>query len=135
METHEVQNRLVFVVNYWLPPLGWALFIFILSSRSLQGFTTPFVHFDKLVHAGEYGILCLLLYRAFIHAKDDRWRKQAVKLSILFCIIYGLSDEIHQMFVPMRTADAADLMADSIGAGLSHVSLWSVRSIRTRRKK
>lgn len=127
--------RLVFVVKYWLPPLGWALFIFILSSQSLQGFTPPFVHFDKLVHAVEYGILCLLLYRALIEAEDDRWSKRAVMLSILFCIIYGLSDEIHQMFVPMRTADAADLMADSIGAGLSHVGLWSVRTFGFKRKK
>ena len=134
METDEVQNKLVFVVKYWLPPLGWALFILILSSRPLQGFTPLFVHFDKLVHAGEYGILSLLLYRAFIHAQQGWLRKQAVSLSVLSCIIFGFSDEVHQMYVPMRTADAADFLADSIGVVLSHLGLWSVRSYRLKRK-
>lgn len=134
MKSQQIQNKLVFIITYWLPPLGWALLIFELSSQSLTGFTLPFTHFDKLIHIVVYGILCLLLYRAFIHAQEDWWREKAVILSILFSILYGISDEIHQMFVPMRMPDAADLLADGMGAGLSQIGLWSIRSLRFRKK-
>jgi VanZ family protein len=130
MRSFGAQSRLVFVVKYWLPPLGWALLIFYISSQPLGSFTPPFVYFDKFVHAGEFGVLCLLVYRAFIRARQDWLKKRAVMFSVLFCILYGVSDEIHQMFVPMRTPDAADVLADGVGAGLSQIGLWAVGSFR-----
>ena len=127
------QSRIIF--KYWLPPLGWALLIFDFSSKSFENLTLPFEHLDKLIHAGEYGVLCLLLYRAFIHTQRRWCREKAVMLSILLCMLYGISDEIHQMFIPMRTPDVLDFLADSMGAGLSHIGLWSVRSFNYRTKK
>src|SRR5688572_24550947 len=41
----------------------------------------------------------------------------------LFCIAYGISDEIHQSFVPRRQATAFDVMLDAIGAAIG-LSLW-----------
>jgi VanZ family protein len=134
MQLYAAENKLAFIVKYWLPSLGWALVIFCLSSRPFGNFALPFTHFDKLVHMGEYGILCLLLYRALIHTSESWWKKRAVMFSILLCILYGISDEIHQMFVPMRKLDALDLLADGLGAGLFHIGLWSVRSFRFRRE-
>ena len=37
-------------------------------------------------------------------------------LLIVFCIVYGISDEIHQIFVPSRSSDIFDVIADSIGS-------------------
>ena len=38
-----------------------------------------------------------------------------VMLSVLLSCLYGISDEIHQYFVPYRSADLMDVLADMIG--------------------
>jgi VanZ family protein len=40
------------------------------------------------------------------------------RAAVLSAVIFGLSDEIHQSLVPLRTADAWDVLADAIGAAL-----------------
>ena len=37
-------------------------------------------------------------------------------LSVVSASLYGISDEIHQSFVPFREAEVADVVADMIGA-------------------
>lgn len=134
IETRElnqgVRKKNVLSVRFLLP-LGWLFLIFYLSSQSwIADIDPPFAHFDKLAHMGEYGILCLLLYRAFSSTSGCLWKRHPVMFSILFTVLYGFSDEIHQMFVPMRTADMADVLANSLGAGLSHLCLISIRSLK-----
>jgi VanZ family protein len=68
---------------------------------------------DKLLHALEYGILGILLYRA-LHQTTSAIG--SIILSIMFVVIFGISDEIHQWFVPNRQADSWDLLADTLGA-------------------
>ena len=119
---------------YWLS-LGWGVLIFYLSSQSSIGrLPSPFAYLDKLAHIGVYGVLSLLLYMAFINSPRSLWKSHPVILSILFSVLYGLSDEIHQMFVPMRTAELADLLADCAGVGLFCLCLL-VRSLKFERKK
>lgn len=65
----------------------------------------------------------------------DWWREKAMILSLLISILYGISDEIHQMFVPMRTPDMMDLLADGIGAGLFLIGVWSARFFQFRKEK
>jgi VanZ family protein len=134
MKSRQIQNRLIFIIAYWLPPFCWALLIFDLSSHSFTDFTLPFNHLDKLIHAGIYGTLCFLLYRAFLRMQGDWWREKAVILSFLFSTLYGISDEIHQIFVPMRTPDLMDLLADGVGAGLFLIGVWSVRFFQFRKE-
>lgn len=38
-----------------------------------------------------------------------------VILSVLLSSLYGISDEIHQYFVPYRDADLMDILADTLG--------------------
>ena len=45
------------------------------------------------------------------------------------CALYGLSDEIHQLFVPLRQGDPLDLVADSVGAALG---AWTWRLMERR---
>lgn len=109
---------------YWGPVIGYALLIFLLSSQSAPSHYIPgFLHglSDKILHAVEYGILALLLYRAFKHTVNTRW---TAGLSILTAVAFGLSDEIHQWFVPSREADFLDLLADGLGATLI-VCAWA----------
>jgi VanZ family protein len=39
--------------------------------------------------------------------------------------LYGVSDEIHQMFVPPRRADPYDLLADALGACAAAIAVWA----------
>ena len=103
---------------YWGPVLAYAFLIFFLSSQStpsqyipglLQGIS------DKILHALEYGLLAILLYRALTHTIDTKW---PMTLSIFMALGYGLSDEIHQWFVPQRESDIFDVLADGFGASL-----------------
>jgi VanZ family protein len=89
--------------------------IFFLSSRPhLPSPPVAFEGLDKILHAGIYGLLALALLFADRWPSGSRaWRWAAVVLA------YGLSDELHQSFVPDRQADPLDLLADGGGAMLA----------------
>ena len=106
---------------YWAPLIGYAGLIFYLSSfpQSLE-FMPMFLEDvgDKVVHMAEYGLLGILSYRALRNA-SGRWAaRYAVALAIAVAVLYGITDEVHQAFVPEREADPWDLVADAAGAGL-----------------
>lgn len=65
----------------------------------------------KLAHFTEYLILGFLTINML--NKNDISKKYL--LSILICIIYATSDEIHQIFVPGRACQIRDVLIDSIG--------------------
>ena len=101
-----------------LPAILWAVLMFVLSS--IPGVTLPdlkFVPSDKAVHVFAYFILCALSYRALLY--QDRFpvlARRSLAIAVISSILYGISDEFHQSFVPNREASAFDLAADSIGA-------------------
>jgi VanZ family protein len=45
--------------------------------------------------------------------------------AVLFSTAYGLTDEIHQHFVPPRQMDGLDLLADASGAALAAVIMYA----------
>lgn len=66
-----------------------------------------------------------LLIRAFIHSDNPNLNKYALLLTIIVAVLFGLSDEVHQLFVPMRHSDVFDLIFDGLGAVMgSCVALW-----------
>ncbi len=102
---------------YWLPVIVWAILIFSLSSFStFPKAVQPVFSFDKLAHAIEYAVFSFLLARAFGNSKKVNFRKYFRILAVVCAIVYGMTDELHQYFVPMRTASFIDLIYDSIGA-------------------
>ncbi len=85
--------------------------IFLASSRSTVA--APGVsNFDKIAHFSVYGLLATLLVRL---GRGPR----AVWLALLATSLYGVSDEWHQSFVPGRSCEVADWMADTLGAVLA----------------
>jgi VanZ family protein len=92
----------------WLPAAAWAATIFWLSSRS----TVPspeIPNFDKVAHFGAYALLgALLAFGAFRTGAP-------LAVAIAIGVLYGASDEIHQMFVPGRSPDVLDWAADAAG--------------------
>jgi VanZ family protein len=65
------------------------------------------------LHLVEFGILYILLFLALLTfhgvSRKENW------LLILISSLYGLTDEIHQYFVPYRSATMIDLVKDVIG--------------------
>ncbi len=96
----------------WLVVFTYAFLIFYLSSLpdpspvSLPSMT------DKLVHFVEYSILGFLLFRALDGTAGS---EKALFLSFLAAALYGITDEIHQYYVPTREADIFDVLADAAG--------------------
>jgi VanZ family protein len=84
--------------------------------------------FDKLLHAGGYGLLGLLFCRAY----RSRWPAASgrflARRAVLSAALFGLSDEIHQYFVPFRTADPWDVLADAVGAAIGVIFYYVLLS-------
>jgi VanZ family protein len=120
------------VLWYWAPVALYAWTIFFLSAQShpeeqLPSFLLEGVS-DKVLHAVEYSILSLLCYRAFRWAAGPAVARQAVVLAIVTASVFGLTDEVHQLFVPFRESSWQDWLADTIGAVIGAMSwrfLWS----------
>jgi VanZ family protein len=69
-------------------------------------------------HMLGYGLLALLLYRAF-NGGIRGWRIKAARYTFITGIIYAVSDELHQAFVPGRQAALADIFIDAAGIMLA----------------
>ena len=72
------------------------------------------------MHIAEYAILSLLLYRALIKTK---FKKYSFVLAVIISIFYGLSDEVHQIFVVGCSFYFYDLVLDGIGGFLMQISI------------
>jgi hypothetical protein len=126
VKTKPSQARAVRIV-FWLLAVFWMLVIFWLSaSPDGQGnfWLLNYLPFrDKGAHALVFGLLAVLLY----FASKRFW------LAFLLTSFYGVSDEIHQHFVPGRSVDPTDWLADTVGAGLALGIIWIV--VRARADK
>jgi len=95
--------------------LAWMALLFYLSHQPALHTPMLFSAQDKVLHAGVYALLGLLLLTAQPRpAQGYSWKQ--VSISVLIASLYGLSDEIHQHFVPGRNSDVLDWIADSVGA-------------------
>ncbi|MFQ6032554.1 MAG: VanZ family protein [Candidatus Zixiibacteriota bacterium] len=105
--------------------LLYAVLIFILSS--IPKMTPPSLGFeaeDKVYHFIEYAIFSFLLFWAFFKAKTGFFKRHVFLLSSLTGILYAYSDEFHQRFVPGRSYDLYDFLADCLGIILIQATLW-----------
>ena len=123
---------MVTFLRYWGPVCGYAGLIFYFSAQSHPEEHLPFVgHFsDKVLHALEYGILGALCYRAIRGSGNDLWSRQAIPAAILLASLYGVSDEVHQAFIPFRDSNWLDWLADTVGAALGVTAMHRVLSLK-----
>jgi VanZ family protein len=105
----------------WALVALWMALIFYLSAQS----ELPRPESDlldaiskKIAHNGAYAILMLLL----LNALRPRAR---IRTAFVLLIAYAISDEIHQSFVPLRSASLRDVCFDALG-GLVGVLLWQI---------
>ncbi len=69
---------------------------------------------DKLAHLVMFGILGFLLTGA-VKAARQGFRARSFWFVVALVALYGISDELHQLFVPGRSADILDVLADAVG--------------------
>lgn len=108
---------------YWMPVIIYCIIIFILSSIPITPEQIPGPEFkakDLILHSVEFFILAFLFLRAFV---KEKWR-MPFYFAILFTILYGCLDELHQLFVIGRDLSFLDVVFNSIGALL--VSVFKV---------
>lgn len=116
------------ILFYVLPAVGYSALIFALSSFSLDiEELTPVFTCDKLLHLVEYYILGYLLMRAFITSDVPFLAASPVAAAILIGSAYGLSDELHQVFVPGRDSSLLDFLFDAAGVALAALTYSFVR--------
>jgi VanZ family protein len=104
---------------YWLPVFVYAGLIFYFSSLSaIPPVIIKIIPQTLIWHMIEYAILSILLFRAFINSKSDNFRNNTILLAILIASLYGITDEIHQLFVPGRVFSYLDMIVDFIGSNV-----------------
>ena len=97
----------------------------------------------KTAHVTEYAVLAMLLFRAFRNSRSRRcdeadtsqrthmaapclfpWRTAALAFAIT--VLYAITDEFHQTFVPSRQGQIQDVLIDCCGAAAGLLFLWIV---------
>ena len=103
--------------------------LFALSSRSTLP-TPPDGITYYHVHVVAYAGLAALAARATSRGlRNVSWR--AIGAAIFIASLYGVFDEYHQMFVPGRTFDAYDMLADALGSVVG-AGAWGIIRRRSR---
>jgi len=114
-------NTRVYLFNnsiaVWIPPLLLSVVIFYFSSLPESVIQLPPVRLiDKMIHASVYGVLNYLVLRGCRKIGGDQ---KAFYAGIMYSILFGFSDEVHQYYTPGRFADPFDYFADVIGVLVS----------------
>ena len=96
--------------------VAWVSLTFLLTSIPHLEVHEDIPFLDKGAHFAFYGVtgfLCALWRRESGHTA-----KRAVLYAVLFVLAVGAVDEIHQHWIPGRSADLSDWAADTLGGGI-----------------
>ena len=96
----------------WVITIVMAIIIFYVSSLTLTGSTDGTSYISYIYHFTAFSYLSLFLLISITKGKPI---KNLIILGIILAIIYGISDEIHQYFIPGRQSALKDILVNSIG--------------------
>ena len=119
--------------SFFVPLLHW-----LFPQLSAERIEAVHHLFRKCGHLTEYALLALLLWRAIRHARrapltPGQWRWDEAGLTLAIIFLYAASDELHQIFVPLRTALVTDVFIDTSGGAAGLIILWLLGKIFKRR--
>jgi len=82
----------------------------------------------ETAHGIEYFIFGALVFNAvFLSGYVAKDRKASnIKISVIICIIYEISDELHQIPIPGRAFEIKDLLIDTVGTVLGIVCIYFI---------
>ena len=108
----------------WLIVGAYLVAIFVASSQSrlpeLPGHPS-----DKVQHSTAYGMLGALIVWALVRGDSRRITLRTVVIATVCGVLYGWSDEFHQIFIPERNYELHDLLADGMGTFVVSTVLWA----------
>ena len=124
----------------WTFAILWGILIFTLSSLpSLPGtdrmlFGLPS---DKWLHFCEFGFFGFLVARGAMKSWARWHRAKKITVAFSICFLWAVADEVHQGFVPGRSKDMLDLLADTGGIIFAQILTFNLSALRNmlRRKK
>src|SRR5687768_13007493 len=96
--------------------------IFLVSAQSQA--PMPSGMSDVSAHVLAYAGLGLLVIRAVSGGMPNVVTPRSAFAALAMTVAYGVSDELHQMFVPGRTAEMKDVFSDATGAVLGIILWW-----------
>jgi hypothetical protein len=111
---------------FWTPVIAYCALIFALSARSKAISGPDIPSGDQLLHVIQYSILGFLMARAFFSLDTKRSQTILFMISFVLSLLFAFSDELHQFFVPGRTASFTDVIADGLGAVIGTFFYWTV---------
>jgi VanZ family protein len=114
--------------DLWLPPLLLMGLIWFFSAQPSLDSGLGWIDTvgRKLIHFGEYALLCFLWWRLLRSSMPDR---RAALVALLVSSLYAVTDELHQSFVDGRHGTPVDCAIDTAGAATAAFALRA----RTRR--
>lgn len=122
----------------WSLTLGWAILIFYLTSiPNLKISDNTWVSFviSNGSHFLFFGIQAILLFSALHTLYSIRYTPYISAASIILTSLYGVLDELHQIYVPGRTADPMDWALDTLGAIIFLTVMTRIFTIKVDVKK
>lgn len=91
----------------------------------------------KAAHFSEYAVLGMLTVNALRTYRLNKALR--LILPVATCLVYAISDEIHQNFSPGRACQAFDVFIDTLGGLTGALILfglmWLIKAIKRRRKR
>ena len=118
--------------GFLLAALSWAGLIFYLSSQPSIDAPALFPGQDKLFHLIVFGMLGFLAMGT-LQAAHNGYQPKQLWWVALAMMLYGISDEFHQHFVPGRSVDAYDVLADALGGLLGAWTMYYLVRVLVRR--
>jgi VanZ family protein len=109
--------RFVGLPGHWLPVSLYAIFVFIVSSIPRPLRVLPlFPHSDKVSHFIIYAVFAFLMVKALYRSRPDMaiFRLKLTAFTLVF--IYGVMIEVWQYFLPVRSMEILDILANGLGA-------------------
>ena len=88
----------------------------------------------KTAHFTEYAILGALFYLNLIQFPKLNSHIKKLLLPILFSFLYAITDELHQVFVPGRSAQFRDVLIDTLGASFGAIITYLIIKLFTKIK-
>ena len=115
-------------LNSFIPAIIWWLVVLILTCTPGKDFPelgswTELIKLDKLIHTGIFGLMAYLFMRPISVRDISASVKKQIFLKIaMACSIWGLTIEFIQHFwIPGRSMDIMDFVADTIGCILAYI--------------
>jgi VanZ family protein len=114
--------------DLWLPPLVLMGLIYLFSAQPSLDSGLGWIDTvgRKLIHFGQYALLCFLWWRLLRTAMPDR---RAALLAFLVSCLYAATDELHQSFVDGRNGTPVDWVIDSAGAAVAAFAVTARRRV------